>query len=214
MAEPPTQRAYGSVPIQIDPASFTNPDEKGNQTITVDGLVKVAGEVLKQVKRSGLDPSDPSDHENIDKLHRKLHGEFKTFATDFPIIFRWIVQTGEFHEEAFRAYMKKDHVPSWGKMWDNKEQMVLAQSEYLVIIRFNDNRKHGKKQDLEQYRKFLKEKLVKENEEFEAAVKEAEGIHKKNEEARTERIRQELRRLLLLKAAKAKREGGGAQPDH
>jgi hypothetical protein len=213
MAAPPTQRAYGSVPIQVDPASFGTPDAEGNQTITVDGLVKVSEEVLKIVNRSGLDFSDPSDHEKIDKLHRKLHGDFKTFATDFPIIFRWIVQTGKFHEEAFRGYMKKDHVPSWGKMWDNKEQMVLAQSEYLVTIRFNDNRKHGKKQDLTEYRKFLKEKLVKENEEFEAAVKEAETVHKKNEADRSERIRQELHRL-VLKAAKAKGVAREDPPDH
>lgn len=184
MAEPPrppTQHAFGQTPVQVDLSA-----DKGS--ITVPELLKLATNILTRAKRSGLVPNQEADFPKFDKLYQELWGKYKDFAKEFPITFRWIVHQFDYDERAFRAYLMHTHKG----MWKNKKEMYMAQGEYLVLLRRQKRRDESSRQ-LEAYRKHIRSHLNDEFEKFEAAAKEAEEIHKKNAEERTQRIRESLR---------------------
>lgn len=198
-AKPPTQHAFGETPVEVDLTG-----EKG--TITLEKLLKIAKEIMREVKNSCLDPGVAEDMPRIDELYNKLWGRFKDFAKEFPIMFRWMTHKQEYEEKAFTVYLQKFHKG----MWKNKLEMLDAQAEYLVMVRRMHHRDETSVQ-LERYRKYIKEHLHEENKKFEEAAKEAEKICKENEEARKMEKRKFLRDL-LLQANGTKVEGGASPP--
>lgn len=177
---PPAQRVFSRLPVQVDLSG-------GKGTITHDQLVKVATDIFKRVRRSGLDPEDSEDNEAADALYKKLWEEFKEFAKEFPIIFRWIVHRQKFSERPFRIYLQKHHKP----MWKDRPEMLREQGEYLVYLWRKDHPDMSAKQ-LEAYRKHTQKHLKDEQEKFDKAAKVAEADCKANAEARTGRLRARL----------------------
>jgi DNA-binding ferritin-like protein len=180
---PPPQRLFSKIPVQVDYSG-------GKGTITHDELVKVGQDILKKARRTGLDPEKEADHPKLDELYKKLWGDFKEFAEEFPIIFRWIVHRHKFSERPFRIYLQKHHKPS-GTMWKDRAEMLQEQGEYLVFLWREENRDASAKH-LEGYRRHIREHLKDEQERFDKAAKEAEETCKKNTEERTARLRGQL----------------------
>lgn len=181
-------RVFGTTQVTVDPATL---QAAGGKTITIDGLVGVANDILRKTRYEGIPPveekADKATNAQLDKLYRRLWEDYKEFSRDYPIVFRWIVYHQVFDEKAFKAYMKTNHKP----MWKNREEMLKEQGEYLVYLWRIKNRKEGTKR-LQEYRKWLRNHLSEENELFEKVAKEADEEHKKNEQARLERMKQAL----------------------
>ena len=186
MAAPVTprpQHAFGRTPVQIETSA-------GKGSITLPELIKLGGEILARARRSGLVLG--GDLEGFNTLYEDLWGRYKEFAKEFPIIFRWIVYYFEFDDLAFRTYLTKSHEV----VWKDKPHMLKAQVDYLVFLR-RRRLPNEKGKQLEDYRKYIWKHLETEHENFEKAGKEAEEVHKKNEEVRTLKIREALRETAL-----------------
>jgi len=203
-------RVFGTTQVTVDPATL---QASGEKTITIDGLVRVAGDVLRKTRYEGIPPveekADKATNAQLDKLYRRLWEDYKEFSRDYPIVFRWIVYHQVFDEKAFKAYMRNNHKP----MWKNREEMLKEQGEYLVYLWRIKNRKAGTKR-LQEYRQWLRKHLAEENELFEKVAKEADEEHKKNEQARLEQMKQAL--LETAREVAAQKRGqtaAGTAPD-
>lgn len=199
-----TQRVFGEVPVRVDP---TAPAVSSEQTVTLDDLLKVLKEIHRKAVGSGLSATNSKDNPEVDKLYKRLWEEFKDFAKEFPLIFRWTVQTMTYEERAFRAYIKKNHKA----MWKDRKEMLIAQVQYLVYCyRIQHPRESAKA--LGAYSENVRKKVLEEQEQFEKAAKEAEEECEKNEKARTRRIREALM-ATAKKAAQARGDASAPPTD-
>lgn len=199
MAEFPSQVDYGSSHVKFDPAAMHRQGNFGAaKTVSADELVRLATQIKQEAAQSGYDPKAEKDKAKIDALYKTMGKKYAEFTREFPIVFRWSVQTFTFDEKAFRWYLSKHHKP----MWKNRKEMMTAQAEYLVSCYINTvGRREAHPSRIQEYRKQIVEKLHKETEEFESASKEAQEQYKQNTASNTEALRRALRDAAVLAKA-------------
>jgi len=142
-------------------AKITNTDLK-----SVEDLIRMAEYIYERVRRSGVDPRDDKGNDN---LYDDLRLEFRDFAMNYPIVFRWIVQVRQFSSKAFSQYLRKNI----SNKWDTREDYIRSQADYLVLL-FKALNTHYKMSEVREYRKRITEKLLEEDKNFMESYKKAE----------------------------------------
>jgi hypothetical protein len=187
------QQAFGSTQVTSDNGIQSD-------TITLDQLVEIAKTIYEKSSNSyaqrGLNPKNKASADKaaadeasgkLEKVYQEMWAEYKMFANEFPLVFRWIVSTLTYSEKALRGYIKNDHQSEW----KNHKQMLSAQVSYLVYA-FRETHPRASPKELSTYRDNVLTQVVKDNEHFEKAAKEAEKVCKENEANRTALIRKDL----------------------
>lgn len=196
---PRSQVAYGTSKVEFDPSSMQSQDGYGAaKHVSVDELVRLLKEIHQEAKQSGYNPKDPKQKDNVDRLYKSMWKRYAEFSREFPVIFRWTVQTMSCDEKAFRTYIKTHHKP----FWKNRKEMLAAQAEYLVAMYRIQKGRDAHASRVAAYRKHIVEQLKKEADTFEEAGEEVKKIVGENAKKSSEHIRQ-----ALLRAAIAAKEG-------
>jgi len=118
---PPDGQLYGESFVDMDVASSKSPEE-----ITDEG--RAIFDVVERLRAAGLDPRDEERLATIEASLRKEHPEF---SSQFPIVFKWIVQAGEFVPEVFRRWLIKTQTK---KVWNTRGEWLESQAEYLTRL--------------------------------------------------------------------------------
>lgn len=179
-----SQEVHADVPVS---ASISHA-----KTASVDEIIVEAEEIYAAAVKAELTDEEHGREELLKHL-QELHPDFNS---SFPLVLRWTVQTKQFRRAAMVRYL--DYMK--GREWKDRKEFLTDQGEYLVYL-WREMKKKFSAKELNDYRKFVVDALLKEDEELEKMKKEAETEVKKIDE----KIDQERRRKLyaLLTGAKA-----------
>ena len=173
----------------------------GAPTETLEKVMGIASSIWKAVRRSGVAAGDDAGN---DALMKRLQGEYKEFATSYPIPFRWMVQAREYAPEPFEKYLR-EHVKG---MYKDRKEFMAAQGEYLVLLYKHRHPRAGRRQ-LNRYRVAITKSLQEDDDKFTAAREEAEEAVKRLDEDVDADRRQRM--VAYLQRLKATRAAGGAE---
>jgi hypothetical protein len=198
MSRPKEQHAFGSTQVEFDPAQVRNGQYGAAKTMSVPDLVLVLDEILSASKSSGLNPDNLAHKEQFKKLYHKLFNDFREFARELPVMFRWTVFTQKSSRQAFEHYFKHYHRP----MWKDRREMLTAQAEYLVRMFILDRSRNSSANMVAQYRTNTVKMLLEEDKQYEAAAAEAQELAKEQDELQ---IKLEKERLVAAVAEYVRR---------
>jgi len=166
---------------------------KDSDITTPEGTIIHANFIYREYKSCRMNISD----ENLEKIHKFILKEHKTFGKSYPIVLKYMVYMGRYTEKALKYFLMywRENPPS-GR--DEYHKVWAKYPHYLY--KFEDLRNY-KKEKGQQIEKEAYKLLVKEFEDWQTALDEAE---KKYEEDRAKSI--DNRKKELLEFIKNKKE--------
>lgn len=171
----------------------------GATTETLARILEIASEIWAAVCSSGV---PVADDKKCNELMRHLQGEYKDFATSYPIPLRWMVQAREYESKAFEKFLR-EHVKV---VYKDRKEFMAAQAEYLVIMRRIRHPRASSRQQLARYRAVIMKNLKEDDDQFTAAQEEAKKTVKCLDE-RVDADRRERICAYLLRQRSASRRG-------
>lgn len=120
------------------------------QSLPIDDLVKLGGDIWNDIKKL---PEDKSE-----EVYHAMYNKYRDFGSSFPLILRWMVQIRKYSSKAFRKFLIKY---SSAKITTRKDFLIL-QAEYIVYL-YEEN-KHHDKNSVNLYREFIIKQLLEEDE--------------------------------------------------
>ena len=176
-----TAYEFSDIPVQASVSSA--------QRASPEQLADLAQQIWGEIGKSGVAPQDTRGN---DKLLEELQGRHKDFSTSFPVVLRWMVQTRQFHREAFRKYLLKHATLKL----NSREEFLRLQAEYLVILH-RETHKHVNEAALKAYRDGIVKQLLDEDKQFVQIQKDVDTDEAKKEAERDQERRDALRDYLL-----------------
>lgn len=150
---------------EVDYSNTLDSNIRAN-TITIDELLQVVNEIRQKIKSADIDKDNTDENDN---LLKRLQNEYKDFNTIHPLVLRWMVQTGDYDERAFKHYAT-NHVKAHYK---TRIDFLNAQAEYLYAL-FKRNNPRAPIKHFQLYQKNIKKLLKKDDTDFKNANKEAD----------------------------------------
>lgn len=178
--------------MSAEPEIPVNPGDIQVGRETVENVLAVATRLWERVKKEGLGPADAAATGRLLRTVRDESDEYETFAKEFPIAYRWTVETGEFDRGAFEKFLRHDHKG----MHRTRRDFLEAQAEYLVRLYQTRNPRAGAS-IIARYREAIRASVKKDDEEFAAAQEEAEAEVKRLDSENDRRRRENMFRLLM-----------------
>ncbi len=145
--------------------------------VTIDYIVKEAGQMWKEMKRSGVKFGDIDASEKLMSDITKRHPDF---CKSYPIVCRYICQMQEYDTRAFRRWLIKikEHP------WKTEAEYLDAQADYVAIL-FKVKKPRSNRTEINNLRTNIRAMLEREHiqfkkyaTEFEKEVTGEEGIYK------------------------------------
>jgi hypothetical protein len=175
----------------------------GAPTETLEKVMQLASSLWRAIQNSGVAAGDDQGN---DALMQRLQGEYKDFATSYPIPFRWMVQAREYAPEPFEKYLRT-HVKG---MYKDRTEFMAAQGEYLVLLYKHRHPRAGPGQ-MRRYRTAITKSLQEDDDKFTAARGEAEeAVQLLDKSVDVDRRQRMVAYLLRLKAMRAPVGAAGA----
>jgi hypothetical protein len=149
-AEEEVNYEFSEVPVS---ASVTTA-----QRATPEELVAMAKKIWRAVRDSKVAKADDAGN---DRLLGQLQTEYKDFATSFPLVLRWMVQTRTFKAKAFHDYLK---LHAAAKI-TTREDFLRLQAEYVVLL-WRAEHPHPDEKVVRRYREDVSKQLIDEDKAF------------------------------------------------
>lgn len=183
-----SEYVFSEVPVAAEVSSA--------QRATPEQIVGIGKKIWAVINESGVDPKDSLGN---DRLLERLQGEYKDFATSFPLVLRWAAQARRFSPRALHKYLMKHAATNLS----SRKAFLELQAEYLVFL-YREENTHVAEASVRWYREQIVKTLLEEDETFEK-MREAVG---KEIEAQDVSVDKDRRRRLyeLLLAGKISRE--------
>lgn len=193
--------------VQVDLGDGASGHVRTGQSVSLEGVAAIAARIWAAVGRANVADGDDA---GADALLQQLQGEYKEFATSYPVPFRWMVQAREYDPRAFKKYLR-DHVKM---MYKDRKEFMAAQAEYLVLLYKARNPRVGVR-PLARYRAAVVKSLQEEDDKFAEARTEAEAEVGRLDAAVDDDRRRRLHEYLCrLRAGRAESEAeSGAEND-
>lgn len=160
-------RAHGEV--KVDLGQGLKGDVSVEQSASVRKILTIADRIWKDVKKSKIAPNDDAGNDRLLKELHTANDDYKTFATSFPIPFRWMVQTREYLPAAFEEFIR-GHIKV---MYKDRKEFMATQGEYLVIL-YKARHPRAGARELTRYRDAIQKSLEEDDDDFAKAREEAE----------------------------------------
>jgi flagellar biosynthesis/type III secretory pathway chaperone len=187
--------------IPITPGAVNIQSSKTQSSATLDELAALGDKIFREVKEANV---AKDDDEGNDRLYAEFRQKYRDFAHSFPVTLRWMVQAREYDTRAFKAYLKKIKTP----FWETRRLFLESQADYLAIL-YRVRHPRCSSKELRKYRQAMVDHLVKEDEQFAEAHKEAEA---EVERTKSE-VEQERRQRLFAYLTSLKKAQGQTGPD-
>jgi len=133
------------------------------ETATVDEIFAEGNKIFAKINTK----SDRTNNE-CDILINKLRQEHTDFATTFPVIFQWMVHTGEYNPKVFKQYLlilSHDQ-----EAWQKNVEMLKSQAKYLTML-YHSKHPHCDEKKLNKFREEITKQLLDEDEAMKEAYK-------------------------------------------
>ena len=178
---------------------------------SVESIVEAANALYKQVADLHIDyrtaskaESDALEEVTTDAM-RDLKEDNYDFASTFPVIYRWMICTGEYKPKVFAKYLTS--ISKNREIWKDHRKHIASQADYLAML-FRDARKRRRnEQEVKSYREAVTKQLLDEDDAFKDAQEEVPERAKELDAAvdrnRRERICEELKRRIEMQQGAA-----------
>ncbi|HVE12388.1 MAG TPA: hypothetical protein VNI01_03250 [Elusimicrobiota bacterium] len=150
----------------------------------VDAVAEAADAVARDASAAGRHSGAEAG------LLERLRARHADFSTCFPLVFRWIVQTGEYSPRAMRRFLRWYAKQSYS---ESAEAFLRAQCEFMVFMEREKKRLRPDK--MGPFREALVSAALREHKAFVQAAADADRADREREEGLALRKRELLRAL-------------------
>jgi hypothetical protein len=162
----------------------------------IEEIAEVAKKIAREIHATNAHPGETA---KTDALLERLRAEYRDFYASFPVVLRWMAQTGQYTPRAMKRYLRWYAKQPFG---ESHEAFLRAQAEYPVI--YLRTTKHPGPEAEAKLRGSLVAALLEEHKSFVQAAEAAERKARESEQSRSDANRARLRELCArLKAADA-----------